>query len=207
MKTLLPLLLAVSSFALAADESKEPPLNYSLKVGGTSYSIEEGKSFKMKPVSGEGSAILVADEHRVFNYQKVTFKYPRYFAFEVDLSDPASLSWTLSGNHCVVMLFSIEGEITAGEFGELMAGQFGKKNTATEDSHLTLAGKERTAIKLNVSLVGSRLTQEILKLKSPKGRTQLLVIQDTLDDGGKHTEEYTAAMKMIDTSFAEAKPE
>ncbi|MCW1921757.1 hypothetical protein OKA05_04280 [Luteolibacter arcticus] len=92
MKILLPILLLLSSHGLRADESVEPTLHYTLKIGERSYQISEGKPFEVEGAAGKAQAVLQAGDHRVFPYQELVFKYPAYFTFEADFSDPTDKS-------------------------------------------------------------------------------------------------------------------
>lgn len=189
--------IAMSSALFAADETKEPTLDYTLKVGGKSYPVVEGKSFEIEAAGGKAQAVLEAADFRVFPYQNISFHYPRHMTFEADLSDETSVTWMLSGNDAILMVFSIAGDITAADMADSLKMQYGAKNTKTRNEKVSLGGTDYEALRLDVSLVGTTLCQKVLKLRSSDGRTLLLVLQDTLDDNGGHTKEFDAAVKMV----------
>ena len=82
MKPILTLILTVLASCLRANESVEPNLNYTLKIGDRSYAVVEGEAFKVESISETLEARLVADVHQIFTHQNLRFKYPREFSFE-----------------------------------------------------------------------------------------------------------------------------
>jgi hypothetical protein len=197
MKNILLSWLALSSLTLAVDETKEPPVDYTLKVEGKSYPVVEGKTFEIETKAGKSKAILEAKEYRVFPYQNISFHYPRHLTFEADLADASSLTWMMSGNDVILMVFSIEGDLSATDMADSLKLQYGSKNTKVSKETVSLGGTKYEAVRLEVNLVGTTLCQKVLKLKSAGGRTLLLVLQDSLNDEGKHTREFDAAVKML----------
>lgn len=189
--------IVMSSVLFAADETKEPTLDYTLKVGKKSYPVIEGKAFEIETEGGKSKAVLEAKDYRVFPYQNISFHYPRHLTFEADVAEAASMTWMLSGNDVILMVFSMDGDISAAEMADSLKLQYGSKNTKLLPETLSLGGKKYEAVRLEVNLVGTTLCQKVLKLKSVGGRTLLLVLQDSLSDEGKHSAEFDAAVKMV----------
>lgn len=201
MKKFFLIWMAMCTVLFGDDESKEPPLDYSLKVGEKSYPVVEGKPFEIETSSGKITVVLEAAIFRVFRFQNIHFHYPRHLTFEADLSDETSLTWMLSGNDVILMVFSIKGDITAADMADSLKMQYGAKNTKIRKDTVSLGGIDYDAERVDVSLVGTALCQKVLKVRSSGGRTLLLVLQDTLDDEGKHTKEFDAAVKMVDATL------
>ena len=205
MKIAVPLLFAILSSSLLADESVEPKLNYTLRIGERSYAISEGKTFEVDQISEKSKARLVADVHRIFSHQNFSFKYPRYFAFEADLSDPGHKSWALSGNDTKIMILTFRDTLTPKQFAANLAQTFGEKNTTIADAKVNLGKAVYDGALVDTTVAGSRMMMEILPTTTPKGWTKLIVIQDSVSDAGAHSQEYKELMVMLSESFAETK--
>jgi len=205
MKLVITLLLTVLASSIHANESTEPNLNYTLKIGDRSYAVVEGEAFKVDPISDKLEARLVADVHRIFSHQNFSFRYPRYFTFEADLSDPKDKSWTLSGNDCKIMILTFRGTLTPKQFAANLAQTFGEKNTTTTDAKVKLGKTTYDSAFVDTTVAGNRMMMEILPTTPPKGWTKLFVIQDSVSDAGAHSKEYRELMEMLRGSFAETK--
>ena len=203
LKLIHPFLFLIAPFGLVADESVEPGLSYTLKIGERSYQISENEPFEIEAVSEKSKAQLVADSHRIFTYQSIEFEYPAHFVFEADVSDATSKSWTLSGNDCTVMILSMAVQMSATEFGAELAEQFGKKNTKISDVELQLGKTKYNGALLETTVAGTRMTMDILTLSASKGASKLLTIQDALGEDGKHSEEYEVILEKLRETFSE----
>lgn len=205
MKHAIPILFGILCSSLHADESVEPKLNYTLHIGDRSYAITESKPFKIDQVSDKAEARLVADDHRVFSHQNFSFKYPRYFAFEANLSNPGHKNWTLSGNDCKIMILTFRDTLTPKQFAATLAQTFGEKNTTITDTKVKLGEESYDGALVDATVAGNRIMMEILPATPPKGWTKLFVIQDSVSDAGAHSKEYQELMNMLRGSYAEIK--
>ena len=203
MKLAIPFLLTVLSSSIYADESVEPKLNYTLKIGDRSYAVSEGEPFQVDSISKKSEARLVADTHRIFSHQNFSFRYPRYFSFEADLSNAMDKSWTLSGNDCKIMILTFRGTLTPRQFAANLAQTFGEKNTNITDANVKLGKVVYDGALVDTTVAGNRMMMEILPTTPPKGWTKLFVIQDSVSDAGVHSKEYKELMEMLRGSFAE----
>jgi hypothetical protein len=204
MKRILLALFALSTVALAEDESVEPPLQYTLTVGGKSQQISENAPFSIGEVKPDDKAVLSVADQRIFGYRGLTFPYPRYFSFEADLQNASSLSWTLSGNDCTLMVFAFSEKLTPQQFAASLAERFGSE-TKISTVDLTLGGTKYAGAKVDATITGTHMVMEILPLASPSAKSMLLVIQDSMSDAGTHSPEYAKVMAALGKSFREAK--
>lgn len=204
MKRIFLALFALSTVALAEDESVEPPLQYTLTVGGKSQQISENTPFAIGEVKPDDKAVLSVADQRIFGYRGLKFPYPRYFAFEADLEKAASLNWTLSGNDCTLMVFAFSEKLTPHQFAASLAERFGS-DTKISTVDLVLGGKKYTGAKVDAMITGTRMVMEILPLTSTAAKSMLLVIQDSVADDGAHSPEYGKVMAAFKESFQEAK--
>ena len=197
-------LFALSTLALSADEQMEPPLRYTLMIGKHSHEIFEGQPIEIGDVRPNEKAVLTVDDYRIFPHQGLKFRYPRYFSFEANLKKPSALNWTLSGNDCKIMLFAFSDKIAPQEFAESFAGKFGK-DTNISKVDVRLGTNTYTGVKVDATIAGNRMMMDILPLPAASANSKLLVIQDSVADGGMHSDEYTKLRSVLEESFLESK--
>lgn len=187
----------------AVDESREPPLQYSIAVGDATTIISECIPVQIKGTFSDPTVTLTPHEYRVFPYRGIRFRYPRSFTFEADLAGPQSKTWVLSGNDFKVMYFVLGAPVSTGQFADSMLDQFGRENARIVDAEAAITlGRERlVGTSLRVSVGGERLVTDIYRIPSRDTEARLLVFQDSLDDAGNRSEEGRRALAEIDSSF------
>lgn len=191
------------SESAAPDESKEPPLTYSVRIGDKSVTTVEGETARFEGTFTNPEVTIAAQQHRMFPYQGVSFKYPRSFTFEADLSDPDAKIWTLSGNDFKIMYFVLNTRLTAADFARTMINQFGKQSSKVlNGSAKTTLGKHTLlGATLRATLATHSMIMEIYGIPTPGARTKLLVFQDSLDDSGNRSQEGKATLQVFRSSF------
>lgn len=206
--------IALSTVLLAAscaaddivdkDESQEPPLHYSLKVGEKSFPIREGETLQLDGTYSNPKVQLQAEEFRVFRFQKVSFKYPRHFTFEADLEDATSKSWTLSGNDFKIIVFSQAAKPSSRQFADNLIEQFGTANcrVVNANARIALGSHNLRGTSLKVKIASHQLAVDIYLIPTRGLDGRMLVIQDALDDAGKPSAEAAVAMKALQSSFS-----
>jgi hypothetical protein len=192
-----------SSSVSGSDESKEPPQEFVVKIGDKSISITEGEIIKLDGTFSNPKITVAPQPYRVFSYQGIMFKYPRFFTFEADLADPNGKIWTLSGNDLVVMFFVLSGQLTTGEFANSMIDQFGQENcTATDaDAKITLGKQILSGTTIQIDVAKHKMVMNIYRIPSDEAVTKLLVIQDNLDDSGNRSDEGKQILEILKSSF------
>lgn len=194
-------LLAATCFA--ADETKEPPQMFAVRLGDQTVKVLEGETAKLAGSFTNPQLTITPDPYRVFPYQGVRFEYPRTYSFEADVADPDEITWTLSGNDVSIMFFAFNVKLTATEFAGGVMDQFGKANCKilNPNAKLKLGVTEVTGTKIHITIATHPITQEIYTLPSPRNQTKFLVLQDNPDEQGNHSAEAKGVLEMLKKSF------
>ena len=202
---LLPVLAGCgSSTSTAADESIEPPLKYSVKVGNETATLFEGVPVRIDGTFTNPTVAIIPDSSRVFPYQGVKFRYPKTFTFEADVDDPASKTWVLSGNDIKITYSVYQGTLSTKDFADSMLDQFGRENSEIVDKQATITlGQEKlSGISLRTTLAGHKMQIDIYSVPSRGSETRILMFQDSLDDSGNRSEEGSRVLAEIGSSFS-----
>ncbi|MEN8784995.1 MAG: hypothetical protein ABF379_11575 [Akkermansiaceae bacterium] len=202
IKTFLSIAICLFPPAVLSDEKTEPKRNYTLKIGDRSFQISEGVPFDLKAGDKNQKATLTASTYRTFTHQNLNFDYPAHYSFEADLTNLQAKSWTLSGNDCTVMVFGMGARVTHNEMAKEMANGFGKKNSKTRKTLLELGKKEYNVSIIDVTIAGTDLKLEIFAIELSPNSSTLFIIQDSLGDDGKHSNDYQVLRKFLDRSFS-----
>jgi len=191
---LTPLLFVTSVFA--ADET-EPPLGYTLKIDGKEFHMMAGEETPLKGSFTDPKATIVPDATRHFDHGGVRFAYPGPFTFLFQKPDRASLVWTVKGTKTVFMINQYTARMTAESHAQTLLAQYGEKGSSEAVSY-TLHGVDfkGVRVKLKLSPVTPEIYQDVLVLPSDSG-TRVLMLQDR-PEGGKHSQEFTDAVKLLD---------
>jgi len=188
---------------IKAREAQEPPVRYSLTVGDKTLKLTEGQSVDLDGSFTNPKVTLRAEPTRTFSLHGITFDYPRGYTFEADLSEPAAKTWTLSGPSCVLMVFVMQEKLTAATFADALINRYGKQSCRITNPNAELnLGKHKcpgVAVKLNIA--GQLLAQEIYLVESHGRETKLLVIQDSLGEQDKPTQERQMTVEIVAKSF------
>ncbi len=191
------------SQAADVDESKEPPLEFVVNVGGKSMTITEGKPANLEGMFTNPKISVAPQPFRVFPYQGITFKYPRSFTFEADLATPNYKNWTLSGNDLVIMYFVLEGQITTDDYASKMMDELGRKNCKITNANakITLGKQTLSGTTFHATVASQKMGIDIYRVPSPGITTKFLVFQESLDEQGNRSDEGKQAIKEIESSF------
>ncbi len=197
-------LLLMTGIAVGqTDESKEPPLKYEIQLDGTKIVAAEGE---IRTVSGrfeDPKIKIVPRSFRDFPYMGVAFSYPREYVFEADLSDDLAKSWSLSGRDLTILLFDVAEEMSTLDFGRSMLSELGQdpSKTKTKNIKAKFGNLELPGSSLEVVFGSTVLRVEIMKLPSESGQTKLIVLQDALNESGKHSQESAEAIAKLKSTF------
>lgn len=191
------------SQAADADESKEPPLEFVVNVGGKAITITEGKPASLEGMFTNPKISVTPQPFRVFPYQGIAFKYPRSFTFEADLATPDYKNWTLSGNDLRIMYFVLKGEVTPDDFASNMMDELGRKNCKITNAKakITLGKQTLSGTTFHATVASHKMAIDTYRVPSPGATTKLLVFQDGLDEQGNRSDEGKQAIKEIESSF------
>lgn len=196
-------LLAATCFA--ADETKEPPQTFAVKLGDQTVKVLEGEPAKLTGSFTNPQLTITPDPYRVFPYQGVRFEYPRTysFAYEGNLGGVSEKLWTMSGDDVILMICLLKKKMTVTEFAEGLMDQFGRTNCMVVDSNarLTVGAHSIRGQTIRINIRNHRITQEVYDLPSAVGQTRLLVLQDEPTEKGEHSAEAKGVLETLKKSF------
>lgn len=178
--------------AQAQDETKEPKLGFTVRIGSTELHLSEGDQLPAKGTFTDPSVSVTVDPERIFSHAGLSFAYPRSFTFEADLSAAHSHSWTLSGNDVKIMIFRFSTELSVDTFAKELAEGFGPKSTTSPIS-IQLGSEKYSGLRIRAALASYELTQDVFALPSVNGKGRFLVLQDD-GSGNKPESEPTRAL-------------
>jgi hypothetical protein len=198
-----PAILRGETKPAPVDETQEPPLKYELKLGDQTLSITEGATVEASGTFTNPKVTLTPEPHRTFPYGGLSFRYPRAFVFEADVSDPDVKTWTLSGNDLTILVFVFSDEVTTEAFAGGMAEQFGEENSriTSTDARIPVGEKVLRGTQMDVVLAGQQLQIDILHIPTKAEGTTLLVLQDSRGESGKPSKERTGFGKLLSDSL------
>jgi len=193
--TLLSLFLVGNMYlaqAQKSDPTKEPKAGIVVTINGKEHNVSEGEEIKQN-----GTTVSVAlAKVKTFDNGTISFDYPTSFGFEYEESFGYK-NWTFDGNNFVIMYFEIGEENTLDSFVDEISGRFGKRNCTIEATSLQLGKKELSGKRINVNLMGEKLTLDLLEIKMKDGQTHILAFQDSNDDDVNATDEGKETIKTI----------
>ncbi|WP_420572150.1 hypothetical protein [Kordia sp.] len=181
--------------AQKGDSSKEPKAGMVVTINGKDYKISEGEEIRR---DGNTISVTLANS-KTFDNGTISFDYPTSFGFEYE-SSFGYKNWTFDGNNYVIMYFEIAVG-TLDSFVDEISGRFGKSNCKIEKTSLQLGSRKLKGKRINVNLMGEKLTLDLLEIKMKDGKTRIIAFQDSADEYGNPTEEGKETIKMIDKSI------
>ena len=186
------------------DESKEPPLKYTLAIGAKSMTVLDGQSVTASGEFKDPAISITAQPTRVFPYGGLSFNYPHGFTFEADLSDPSNKIWTLSGNDFKIMYFAMEVDLTPAQYAAEIINQIGKERCRVSDPNakMTLGKIELVGARIRMEVVAHPMTMDVYRVPRKGKNFGLLVFQDSVDDSGKHSQEGLDTLATLKSSFS-----
>ncbi|MGB1307957.1 MAG: hypothetical protein ACPG6B_03535 [Oceanihabitans sp.] len=187
----------ISSFLQAQEpNTKAPVLKLDLEINGEKYEILDGESIVVN-----GNTIKVNSSNFLsFDYSALKFDYPKHFAFEYD-EDFGYKNWTLDGNDFVIMYFEYTEKIALDLFINQMVNQFGKENCNVVDKKIQLGNQTLIGKRINVDIVGVKLTYDMYKIEASDNNTHFISFQDSKNDDGSDSQEGINTLELINKTF------
>jgi hypothetical protein len=185
----------VSVAQAQVDTTKEPKAGLIVTINGKEYRISEGEEITR---NGTTVSVKIADS-KVFDIGSISFSYPKHFAFEYEEA-VGYKNWTLDGNNFNIMYFEVT-EGTLDGFVDEISGQFGKQNCVITKTYKELGAKKLLGKRINVSLMGQKLTLDLFEIPSSDEITRIIAFQDSLDEYGNPTDEGFSTLKMLQKSI------
>jgi len=187
----------------AQDESAEPALTFSIEVGDQSVVVGEGVAAQLEGNFKNPEVSVTVEPYRVFARRGVEFEYPRTFNWEADLSDPDVAIWTLSGHTFKIMFFAFNDDTTAEDIVESLVGNFEQQGAevAKSATQIVLGGETIHGTQLDLSVVGTKITDRVFALPGDGTRSRVVIFQDSLDEENQASAEGVATLKLFTSSF------
>jgi hypothetical protein len=193
-------ILLVCSFcgeAGADDESREPALDYSLKIDGQVYPARIGEKIALKGIFTDPIIVIGASDKRRFAFGGISFDYPAYFTWEAEIEGAHYKNWTLSGRDFKIMYFRMSNPFSPEAYAAGMLKRF--EGTPLRDVERKFGGIAIKGKSFSVKSGGHSIRNEALALPVAEG-SALLVLQDSSEAG--ISEEGSKTLSMIERSFS-----
>ncbi len=190
------LFLTSIGFGQEVNVGSEPKATFILQIGDQQYFLSQGEEMTLDPIDKAAKVSIRLGDSKRLETGAMAFDYPNGYGFEFEESEGYK-NWTLDGNNFVIMLFQFDAKTELDDFLDLMISQFGKKNTSTSATSMTLGNRKLEGKRLDVSLVGQRISLDFLEIVQPDGKTRFLALQDTKNEDGSDSAESRDTIKMI----------
>jgi hypothetical protein len=178
----------------------EPKNRFELIINGKTYQAVEGQPLTLESTISKPSISIKLSDRKQFAAASLSFDYPRHLSFEYE-KETGLKTWTLSGNHLVVTLFELDGEIPLNTLIESIVEKFGKENCTVEDFKKEFGHQLTSGKRLHVKLAGTNLIIDFYALSSHDAKSRIISFQDTIKDSGDSSDEFNAAFQMINSSI------
>lgn len=195
--TFLPLLFSFALFAQTEGEDSAPKASFVLEINGVEYYLSDGEALQLDSTFTNPIVTVRMSDYRRFDCDGISFDYPNHFAYQYE-QDFGYRNWTLDGNNFVIMYFEIDGEAGLDMFVDEMVKQFGKQNCKLRTTTMLLGDKMLEGKRIDISLIGQRLTLDFMEIKLNDYKSHFIAFQDTMDEYGRPTAESKAALELID---------
>lgn len=200
--TVIMISATLTGFVVWGQNSKEPSQTAYLTIDGNEHELVVGEETRILINEKDHAVKITLDPYRLFQAAGLKFKYPSKMCFTVDDSSPNLTIWSLDGDSSVIMVHLYEVDIEEKIILQSIKNQYLQMNATIDVKDVELKGKN-TVLKgkgLEVELGNIFLYQELYMIKNRK-TTVALIFQDTLDDRGKNTGEYTNLIKSVSASL------
>lgn len=203
----LGVLLSAAAFGLQEERGKEPVQIGYLTLDGVEHEIRVGEEARIVISGKEHLLKLRLASFRVFDKAGTTFHYPAPMFFSFDDSDPDVTVWSLDGNNAVIMVQEYREAVKLNDLVKVMAGEYALMKAQVDVSEAALKGPGGlySGKKLRVQMGEIRLYQELYMVQVGN-RSICLILQDSLDEEGKNSEEFEKVRAQVAETFAVRRP-
>ncbi len=181
-------LLAVFAAGIAHAGDAEPPARLQVKIGDARAVVETGKVAEVV-VDGKPLKVLIEElPTRRFDAAGLRFDYPRNFSWEHD-----DETWTLDGSNAVVIITRglLGGDAMAADVLDGIEDEIGAKTRGKREKVVLETSKGRIEGVAATVRVASTAIRNEAYVVGPGVRPVILLLQDTLDDAGRLSTEFT----------------
>lgn len=195
-----PAFCAEAEKMVTRDESIEPSSIFVLDVNGEKFELTSGKPTELPIEVKNPKVALEVKPYKEFTYAGIYLKYPQSFSFEADLADETVKMWNLSGNSGILMIQKYSLEMDHQTMAHLLQPRYGEKNARIADCEILLDGKKVPGTKVVATFGGTSISQEVYSF-NVEGGSILVILQDSIDEEGKPTQEGVDLKGMISKTF------
>ena len=190
-------ILLISQLVFSQDNNQQAPLlKLDIEINGEKHRITDGDSLVLN-----GNLIKIkTSDFITFDYAALTFDYPKHFAYEYE-EDYGYKNWSLDGNDFVIMYFQYDVNIELDMFINQMTEQFGKENCKVSEKNIQLGNLTLKGKRIKVDMVGVKLTYDMYKVEADDSKTHFIAFQDSKNDNGSDSNEYTETLKIIEKTI------
>ena len=197
MRQISTILFVVSLYTVAFAQGGETII---LTIDGKEYTLEEGEELQLdKTLSSPTLSVRVAD-NKHFESRYLSFMYPKNFSYTYD-EDIGYRNWTLDGDDFVIMYFEMDERIELEDFVNEMVAQFGEHRCEITPTEIKLGEKTLKGTRIDVSLVGQRLSVDLVEIEGNEFKSRIIAFQDSIGDDGNASTEKVKTLDVIDQSI------
>lgn len=188
--------LALSSIAQNIVDQNRPLMKLEVLIDGKPYTIHDGDTLQ----HDSKSIIVRTSQYMTFDFEGLMFDFPKHFSSQFE-HDVGYKTWTLDGNDFVIMYFVFDMPIEADVFVKEMVDKFGRKNCTLSDRRTRLGNIDLSGKRINITLVGVKLTYDLFALKTNDGKTHYIAFQDTKGDDGSESQEGLETLDVLNKTI------
>jgi hypothetical protein len=171
-----------------------------LSIDGKEYTFTEGEELKLKETFVSPKISVRLADNKKFESNYLTFEYPKNFSYTFE-EDIGFRNWTLDGSDFVIMYFEMDIETELSDFVDEMVNQFGAWRCETSPTKLKLGDRTLEGTRIDVTLVGQKLTIDFVEIESNEYKSRIIAFQDSVGEDGNGSEEKTKTLKVIDNTI------
>lgn len=199
IKTIITFTFAFISCSIYGQNSKEtssPAFKIDIEINGEKYHVNDGDTLTVN----NNKIIARISNSVTFDYGILKFDYPKHFAFSSE-TDFGYQNWTLDGNNFVVSYFKLSSEVELDMLIKEIVIKFGKKNCTVNKKTSKIGNTSLEGKRINVELLGQKLTYDMYKVKSNDGSSHFISFQDSKNDDGSDSLESIETLSLINSTF------
>lgn len=197
MRTYFFILLILSLSFQTIGQQESPKSQIVLDINGEEYYFSDGQNIQLEGTFNNPKITVRVADTRTLKTESLQFDYPSHFAYQYE-EDYGYRNWTLDGKEFVIMYFEFDDEMPFDFFIEEMVKQFGKQNCKLEAKTMQLGDQVLHGKRINITLIGQRLTLDFMEIKLNDYKTHFIAFQDTIQEDGSATKEGKDTVEMID---------
>ena len=199
IKTIITFTIAFISCSIYGQNSKEtssPTFKIDIEINDEKYHVNDGDTLNIN-----NNQIIARISNLVtFDYGIIKFDYPKHYGFSNE-KEIGYQNWTLDGNDFVISYFKLNSDVELDMLIKEIVLKFGKKNCTihkktSKFGTTTLEGK-----RINVELLGQKLTYDMYKIKSNDSNSHFISFQDSKNDNGSDSLESIETLSLINSTF------